>query len=217
VFFPAAAKMQDARDQLFHFYKRYLHFISFLSTGASGLLYLITPDLFRLLFTAKWDIAASYFQVMCVAGFVWPMSALMVTLISGVGNSKAFFKLSVIRIIIQLPVYIIGLSVGIIYFLWIMVAFRIISLSLNAIFVSRELKIKISEQLLIILLYFLQGIIAVMIAGLFVKYVNIDNSTVHILMITLVYCGVYITTQYFIKTNAFKEMVFLYRRLAAKG
>lgn len=217
VFFPAAAKLQDDREHLLHFYKRYLHFVSFLSVGVSGLLYLITPDLFGLLFTAKWNTSALYFQVMCVAGFVWPMSALMITLISGVGNSKAFLRLELIRVAIQLPIYFIGLSAGIIYFLWLMVAFRIISLSLNAFFISRELSIKISEQLMIIFIYLLQGLVAVIVAGLFLKYMNRDDSWFRLLMLILVYCFVYMTTQYLIKTIAFKELVFLYRRLVAKG
>jgi len=216
VFFPVASKLQDEKEKLNVLYKRFLHLVSFLSIGISGLLYLITPDLFRILFTAKWDTAAVYFQIMCIAGFAWPISALMVTLISGTGNSRAYFKLELIRITIQLPVYIFGLTYGITTFLWIFAVVRFISLLLNAFFVSREISVKTEEQVFIVFLYLLEASVAVLLTELVFHYFNINSRSFHMLLLMLMYCGIYMAIQFVAKTNAFKELVLVYRRAIIK-
>ncbi len=216
VFFPAVARLQEDRAELLPLYKRYLHFGSFIAVGAAGLLYVITPDLFRVLFTEKWDGAAVYFQLMCIAGFAWPISAIMVNVIAGVGNSKAYFKLEMIRVAIQLPLYIFGLAIGISFFLWTMVAVRIISLSLNAYFVSSELKIKTGEQLAIVCGYLLQGLIAVLATMAVFYYLPVSNIMVRLFLTLLLYGFLYLLLQYMIKTNAFKELLLFYRRVVVR-
>lgn len=216
VFFPSAARLQDKREQLTILYKRFLHLVSFLSIGVSGLLYLITPDLFRILFTAKWDTAAIYFQIMCIAAFAWPISALMVTLISGTGNSKAYLRLELLRIAIQLPVYIFGFIAGITTFLWIFVGVRVISLCLNALFVSREIQIRTGEQLLIILYYLIHGIIAGLLTSLISHYFLTGSRVINMGLTIFLFCFFFIITQFLAKTEAFREIVSLSRRLKIK-
>jgi O-antigen/teichoic acid export membrane protein len=216
IFFPAAAKLQDDRNRLVQFYRRYLHFVSFLSVGLAGLLYLITPDLFRILFTAKWDMAADYFQIMCIAGAVWPMSALMVSLIAASGNSKTFFRLELIRTVIQLPAYFFGIMAGVTTFLWVFVAVRIISVMLNAFFVSKEIAIQTGEQLLIIFNYIVQGAIAMLVTGFFFDYFSIQSMPLRMAGIFSLYLFIYITAQLITKTTAVKEMIFIWRRFVFK-
>jgi teichuronic acid exporter len=212
VFFPAAARLQDDRGKLGDIYFRYLHFISFLSVALSGLLYLITPDLFSVLFTKKWDIAAVYFQLMCIAGVVWPMSSLMVTLISAVGNSKAYLNLELLRVIIQIPVYIFGLMDGITTFLWLFVAVRLVSLVLNVFFVSKEVRQGVMEQLGIILKYLIPGIIAVLLTLWIADFTSLNSLWIRLVIVSALFLILYLGGQVIVKTYALKELIFTLRK-----
>lgn len=212
VFFPAVARLQDQREKLTVLYKRFLHLVSFLSIGVSGLLCLIAPDLFRILFTAKWDTAAVYFQIMCIAAFAWPISALMVTLISGTGNSKAYLRLEFIRIAIQLPVYIFGIMAGITTFLWIFVGVRVISLCLNALFVSREIQISASKQLMIIFFYLLLGSITTIVSYYFAGFLLDLAIFGRMIFSILVYIALYFALQFIFNTKIKNEIILLRSR-----
>lgn len=213
VFFPTVARLQDEKEKLKDLYTRYLHIVSFLSIGTSGLLYLITPDIFRILFTAKWDTAAIYFQIMCIAGFAWPISALMVTLISGAGNSKAYFRLELIKIAIQLPAYIFGFLAGITSFLWIFAGVRVISLCLNALFVSREIKLTAKKQLVITFFYLLPGAGATTGSYYFVNIFHSIAIPGQIILYILIYVILYFGLQGIFNTRIKDEIYYLYGRL----
>ncbi len=210
VFFPAAARLQDDRRTLSAFFRKYLHVVSFLSAGLSGFLYLVTPDLFRVLFTERWDMAAGYFQIMCIAGVAWPMSALMVSLISATGNSKIYLRLELLRIMIQLPVFIFGLAAGIATFLWLFVAARLLSMVLNSFFVSKEIPIKTREQLSLIFLYLFQAAIAALLTAGIMEFAGDGSRMFRIGLITISYFLFYLLAQALTKTFALKQLVILY-------
>ena len=105
--FPYIAEHQHNRKTLSDIYRKYLNIILFISVGMSGGLFLVANDLFTVLFTAKWLSAAKLFQLLALMGFAYPVSSLMCAIISGVGNSKAFFRLETYKEGIPAPrVYI---------------------------------------------------------------------------------------------------------------
>ncbi len=213
VFFTAVAKLQDQRDQLMQLYKRYLHFVSFLTVGLSGLLYLVTPDLFRLLFTEKWDMAGAYFQVMCVAAFAWPISSLMVNLIAGIGNAKTYLTVELLRLILLVPIYFFGFRNDIETFLWIMVIFRMISICYNAYFVSKEIQFPATRQLGIIFMYTLQGLLATGATLLIFRFFDPGGSILRLITMVIIYSIIYLVSQALMKTHAFRELLNFYRKL----
>lgn len=212
VFFPAAARLQDDRPALAAMYKKYLHFAAFAAVGIGGLLFLITPDLFVVLFTEKWSAAAVYFQIMCIAGIAWPVNMLMINTMLATGNAKAILQLEIIRTIIQLPVYVFGIMTGITGFLWMLVGMRLVSLCFNAGYVSRELPVTMRQQLVIVFMYVIQGGIALLASDLFLRYVIIEEWWLRIIIYAVLFCGVYMLLQYLIRTIALKEMNSVYRR-----
>jgi teichuronic acid exporter len=162
VFFVAASKLQDSREQLLQVYKKYLHLISFVAIGIAGLLYLVVPDVFRLLFDSKWDTAAYYFQLMAMIGFAWPVSSLMVSVISGTGNSPAFLRVEFIKTAILLSALVFLYTNGIVFYLFVMIGARMLMMGFNAYFVSKEINISMIAQLGIVLRYAAQALIIVL-------------------------------------------------------
>lgn len=162
--FPYIAKHQDNRVFLKELYLKYLHIILFISVGLSGALFLIAKDLFTILFTTKWIFSAELFQLMSILGFGWPVSALMCNIISGVGNSAAFFRLDIYKRLFFLPVYLFGFLLGIKGFIICMLVAGFIGVILNAFFTSKEVAVTTLHQLTIIAKYVTVGIITCIVS-----------------------------------------------------
>jgi O-antigen/teichoic acid export membrane protein len=158
--FPYIARHKADPIFLKELYKKYLHIISFLSIGISGVLFLTAENLFKILFTSRWAYAAELFQLMSLAGFAWPVSALMCNVIAGVGNSSAFFKLEVYKKILFLPVYILGFLFGLKGFIICMVVAASTAVILNGVFVGKELKIDTIAQMKVIVHYLIVGVVS---------------------------------------------------------
>jgi O-antigen/teichoic acid export membrane protein len=216
VLFPAVSKLQHDKKALMRLYKRYLHLISFIGMSLSGLLFLVTPDLFRLLFTEKWDSAAIYFQVMCISGFAWPISAIMVNMLAGTGNSKAYLQIEFFKSILLLPACAFLFFKGVLWFLWVMVFVRFSTVCFNAWFISRELNITVRKQLSIITLYLLSNIFVVFITQRMIDYSGISSYGLRLLFFMLFYLLFFSGMQMLFRTGAYKELSFFYHRLKNK-
>ena len=57
---------------------------------------LATP-LFRFLFTEKWLPAVPYFQILCLAGILYPLHSYNLNILNVKGRSDLFLKLEIIK------------------------------------------------------------------------------------------------------------------------
>lgn len=170
--FPYIARHQDDKVFLKELYFKYLHTIAFVSVALSGLLFLIAPHLFTILFTSRWEYSAELFQLLAIAGFIWPVSALMCNIIAGVGNSVVFLRLEVYKKLLALPVYIFGFLLGLKGFIICMVIVGLVCLYLNAFFVAKEIETNIFKQLRLLTGYIFLGILSCFVAWLLLHYLS---------------------------------------------
>jgi O-antigen/teichoic acid export membrane protein len=212
VFFSFIARLKDQKELLLETYTRYLHISAFLSTWIAGLLYLITPDIFDLLFTAKWSVAASYFQLMIIAGVGWPISAIMVTLIAAIGNSKTFLRLELIRFFVLLPVFFLGIRSGIVPFLVIMVAVRMAFLLLNIYYVHKELSVSILLQVRIIGTYLGTALLAYLIAAGMMFWMQVKFPVFRIFLMALFFTLASFLLQKLWQTQALTELAAIWAK-----
>jgi hypothetical protein len=154
---------------------------------------------------------------MCMAGIFWPVNMLMVNVIAASGNAKAILRLEIIRTVILVPVYIYAFAVmaDIIVFLWLLVGLRLVSLCLNASYVTKEIPVTMKEQFVIVFMYVLQGGIALLTSQFFFRYVPIEERWLRVLLYMGLFGAVYMLLQYLIKTSALKEMNNVYKKWVA--
>ncbi|MBS1758117.1 MAG: lipopolysaccharide biosynthesis protein [Bacteroidetes bacterium] len=202
--FPYIAKHQHDLAFIKQVFLRYLHFITFVSVGLCSLLFLISKDLFILLFTERWIFAAQLFQLMIIGGIVWPISSLMVNIISGIGNSKAYFRLEVFKKIILLPVYIFGFIWGLKGFIISYIIAFYVCLLLNMIFVKLEIHVKLKEQAGIMLPYIIVGVAAAYISWLLVKFTSMPSHLIRTIIFTSLFTGLYLAGVSILKLNGFE-------------
>lgn len=146
VYFPAISKVQDKPDELRKLYKKSIMAVSFLSIGLSGMLFLVSKDLILFLYGQKWLYSAYLFKFMAITGFVWPLSAIMVNLVVGMGHAGKHLVLGLYKKTVGLTALAIGFSFGIEGFLYATICSNIIALALNITYVSKLLKVGFAEH-----------------------------------------------------------------------
>jgi teichuronic acid exporter len=211
--FPYIAKHQDDRLFLKELYERYLHVISFIAIALSGVLFLIAHYLFNILFTASWQYAASLFQLMSVVGFAWPVSSLMCNIISGVGNAKAFLKLEVYKKLLFLPVYLVGFVFGLKGFLYIFILANVVGVTINAVFLTKELSISVFAQLKVIASYFVAAVLSICITYPLIQFTEAQGDWTKSILLTICFAFSYLLLCYLLKLEAIKNIPVLYTKI----
>lgn len=194
VLFPFIAKHQDDRQFVKEQYIRALHVIMMVSVGIGGLLYVVAEDLFVFLFSSRWLVSGTYFRIMALAVFVWPVSNLMCTLISALGNSKAYLKLELLKKALFVPVYAVGFIWGISGFIYFFVLTSYLAVILNIFFVKKELNASFKEQIRIIIPYAFLSFVAALLGQLFIsKIVPEANIVLKLFSASMVFVLVYLS------------------------
>jgi teichuronic acid exporter len=204
VAFPVFAKMANDDEAVRSFYRRCLNVISFLAFLLIGVLFLTCFDIVVILFTETWRDVGSFFRIMAVTGFIYPISALMVNLIAGRGNSGAYLKLELLKKCVLYPAYLSFIFGGIYLFLVSLGAAYFLALWLNAYFVGKEIEITVKEQLWAIYKY---GIIALIgTSVVFVATYSVENIYIHFLTASGAYGAIYLLFCYRFRLSGFMEI-----------
>ena len=141
VLFPVLSKVQNDLPRFQNIIIKSLGFICFVVFLLTGGLYLVSEELIVLLFGEKWLPSVDYFKIMLLSGFAYPVSALLVNVLSSRGNSKAFLRLEIYKkILLSITLYF-GFMFGIEGYLYALILESILSVSLNIHYASREITI----------------------------------------------------------------------------
>ena len=146
IFFPVFSEIQDDLERVRNIISKSLNILSFLIFGIMGVLYLCAEDLLVLLFGEKWIPAIAFFKILVFFAYAYPISSVLVTVISGLGNSAAFLKLEIIKKILLTIAIPIGFLFGIEGYLYAMIIVGFVGVSLNMWFVQKQIDYSIFKQ-----------------------------------------------------------------------
>jgi teichuronic acid exporter len=163
VFFPAISKYQNDSAKVKEIYLIVLAIVAFAALGLLSVLFVSSESIIVILFGNKWLQSVDYFKILVLGGFAYPLSSVMVNIISGLGNSKAYLRLDLIKKFILLAVFIIGFQIGIMAFLYGLLVFSTLAVVINMHFVSKEIKISVLDQIKLVLPYFVASLIACLV------------------------------------------------------
>lgn len=139
VLFPLLSKVQRDIPRFQNIIVRALGVIVFLTFLLLGELYLVAHEIIIMLFGEKWLQSVEYFKILALSGFGFPVSALLVNVLSSRGNSKAFLRLEIYKKII----FSINLSIGFVWgiegYLYGLILVMLLGVFLNVQFVSKEI------------------------------------------------------------------------------
>jgi O-antigen/teichoic acid export membrane protein len=203
--FPALSKIKNERTRLIETGLKAEVFIAFITFCLLGWLFVSSESLILTLLGQKWEASVQIFRLLCLSGFVYPVSSASLNMLKASGDSKSFLKVEVIKKIIGL----IGLSIGFMFglkgYLISLIITGMISVLLNMLFTSRSLNISIGHQLLPILPYVLLGIISSLIVE--IVHINFRLQYVNFILITIAFFCVYFALNYLIKTDGIRLFI----------
>lgn len=199
VMLPVFSANQGEVENLRKIYLRSLHFISFTTISLAGLLFLTADELFNLLFTEKWAIAAGFFKIMAISSSVYPLNYLMLNLISGRGNSSSLLRLEILKKAILTPTYLSFIVGGIYTFLVAFSAANIISLVITMAAVAKEIELPVSRQLQVLGTYVLMTALSVLLAYGGLSFLG-GSGPVHLIGLTVVFTAVYLALNWWFRT-----------------
>lgn len=147
VTFPAFAKLQDDPDRLLEGMRKSTKALSFVNFPMMILLMIIALPLITLLYGAKWETSAPYFQILCISGLIYTINTLNTNVIKALGKGKIYFAVQIIKRTIGIALIFFGMRYGIYGLLWAVASVSYISFIINALVSKRLINYGIFRQL----------------------------------------------------------------------
>lgn len=122
-----------------------------------GIMFLNVPIMLGLMVTAdkvvpvlfgeQWTPAIPLLQILCLAGILWPLHVINLSVLKALGHSHLFFRLEILKKILGTLLIIGGLYYGIMGLAWSQVAFGVLAFWINAFYTRKFLKYGVWSQL----------------------------------------------------------------------
>lgn len=147
VSFPVLSEIQDEKERLKYAYKKIIKITMFITFICMLGLAAIAKPLILVLIGNKWLVAASFLQIICFSGMLYPLHAINLNMLKVKGRSDLFLYLEVLKKIVAIGPLILGIFVGIYWMLWASVLTGFFSYYLNSYYSGRDLNYSCWEQL----------------------------------------------------------------------
>ncbi len=118
VAFPLFSKMKEDPEKLTSAYKRLIRLVLFIMVIVMVILIGLSEDIFIILFTEKWLIAAKYFKIIACTTVLIPVQSYFTSILKVYGKSETILKRTMFINIIIIILTIIGAYFGLNYLLW---------------------------------------------------------------------------------------------------
>ncbi len=147
VTFPAFATLQDERPRLLEGMRKSTRALTFINFPMMTLLIIIAKPLITLLYGAKWETSAPYFQILCVAGLIYATNTLNTNVIKSLGKGKLYFIIQILKRTIGIAMIFIGIRFGITGLLWTIASVSYINFIINALVNGKLINYGIIRQI----------------------------------------------------------------------
>ena len=149
VTYPVLSSAQDENERLKSMFSNMIKISSFVNFPLMIGIAVIATPLFLMLFGEKWLPSVPYFQLLCIAGMLYPIHALNLNILQVKGRSDLFLLLEIVKkvmitLLISLSLF---LNLGIMGLIWTAIIDSFISLFINTYFSARLIDYSTKDQL----------------------------------------------------------------------
>lgn len=176
VVFPLLSKLSHDNVKLKEVYRMIMKLIIFVLSPILLLSIIIATPLFRFVLTEKWLPSVPYFQVLAIAGILYPIHVYNLNILKVKGRTDLILKLQLIKKVLFVLVLIISVSFGMMGIVWGQVIYSVLALFINSYYTEKLLDYKISSQILDLLPAFMLSF-AVMVVFYFVDNLFMNELT----------------------------------------
>jgi O-antigen/teichoic acid export membrane protein len=202
VLFPVFSTIQDNLEKVRTTVAKALNSLSFIVFGMMGVLYLTAADLIFLLFGEKWLPSIAFFKILIFYAYCYPVSAVLVNVISGMGNSTAFLKLEILKKIFLTFALTIGFLFGIKGYLVALAIVGFIGIYLNIWFVQKQIDYSVRKQYKDIFMYAIPSCVSTVITYFLAHNIQ-NNHILHLIITGVLFAIGYLIINLLLRTKGF--------------
>ena len=206
VLFPVLSKIQKDLIRFQNVIRKAFAVICFIDFLILGGLYVTANELIVLIFGAKWEPSVYYFKILALSGFAYPISALLVNILSSRGNSKAFLRLEIYKKILIVGNFFVLYFYGLDPFLYGLIVTSVIGVALNIFAASKEIHLPSRLFIRPLLSQASIAVISVTITIFSVQHIHISLILMFLIQGILYLCYYFFLSWVF-KTTSFAEIL----------
>lgn len=174
VTYPVLSDIQGDKARMVGAYRRIIKITMFITAVSMLALGAVSEPLIYCLIGPKWNEAASYLPLICIAGSLYPLHAINLNMLQVQGRSDLYLVLEIVKKVIGLAPLFVGAFVGIMAMLYVNLAMGVVCFFLNSYFSGKQLGYSSLMQLRDIAPSY--GVaIAVALSVWFFKYLPVSN------------------------------------------
>ena len=204
VTYPVLSSIKNDYDRLRNVYKKIIRSSVYLNFPIMFGLAIVGKPLILFLFGHNWSNSVAYFQILCIAGMLYPLHAINLNILQVKGRSDLFLKLEIIKKLVGLILVFIAIvsGWGIVGLIWIMVVNSVVSFIINSVYSKDIIDYSTWDQIRDISGIFTITIITGCIAYL-VGFILPDSNILKLIVQCLVGAGIYIILSWILKIQEF--------------
>lgn len=164
VSFPILSQIQNDRTRLKDGYRRIIRSTMLITFASMLMLAAVSKPMILVLIGEKWLPAATFLQIICFSGMLYPLHAINLNMLQVQGRSDLFLRLEIIKKIIGIIPLMMGIFISIYWMLIGSVFIGFISYYLNAYYSGPLLNYSIRDQIKDIMPCFLISLIAAILS-----------------------------------------------------
>ena len=171
VSYPVLSELQHNNSQLKEGYRTMIRLTAFVLFPIMAILGVIAEPMIHIVLTDKWLPSVPILQILCIVGAFYPLHAINLDILKVKGRSDLFFKLEIVKQVLNITMIIICYKWGVIGLVWGSVVLNFICYYLNSFFSKMLVSYSLFNQLkdllpfslistlIVILLYFVNSIL----------------------------------------------------------
>ena len=202
IFFPVMSHLQDDFEKANRVITKSLEMVCFLVFALTGILYLVAEPLIVLIYTTKWQQSVEYFQILAFIAYAYPVSIILVNVLSGMGEAGKFLKLEILKKVIGLSGMGIGFIWGINGFLWALVVTGTIGVILNMWYVQKVTGLSLKTSIFTVIKYAIPAFVCAFAVWFLNRYLP-HNLWILLFVNTILFATLYILFNFTAKTNGY--------------
>ena len=147
---PVFSKMQDEPIRLKSAVKRTIGLVMYFNLFALLLIGAIAKPMIEFMLGSQWLGVVSYLQILIGVGLLYPMQLINVQILTALGRSDLFLRVSILKKIVTIPIILLGIFISIKAMLMGMVIGGLIALYINTYYTQKLINLGIIEQLKVV-------------------------------------------------------------------
>lgn len=207
VSYPLLSNIQNDKVLMLSVYKKTICLTFFFTFPLMSMLSLVSKPLMIFVLGEKWSDTALFFEILCVAGLLYPLNSFNMNLVKVYGRSDWLLRNEIIKKIVMGVLILVSFPFGVYYMVWSIVVFSVLALFINAFYTDKLIDYSLFKQVKDNFKTIITGFIAYIISLIFISNIGYQPLIIQILATLSVGFLSYGLINYLIKNEAIFHLI----------